>query len=100
MAGMTLRHATALALVGWYLMMPPLLPRLSEGEPDFFGPLALAPLYQWTKVDSFDSLRECIDAHFKLLHDRVMKNANDEIQIEQAYSARCIATDDPRLKEK
>jgi hypothetical protein len=27
------RHAAALALVGWYLMMPPLLPRLSERKP-------------------------------------------------------------------
>ena len=58
------------------------------------------PTLSMDQIDSFDSLRECIDAHFKLLDERVMKNANDEIQIEQAYSARCIATDDPRLKEK
>jgi hypothetical protein len=92
------RHAAALALVGWYLMVPPLLPRLSEGEP-YLGFLPLAPLSQWTIVD-FDSARGCIDAHARLLRDRVMKNVNDEIRIEQAYSARCIATDDPRLKEK
>jgi len=92
------RHAAALALIGWYLMVP-LLPRLSEGEP-YLGFLPLAPLSQWTIVDSFDSARGCSDAHVRLLRDRVMKNVNDEIRIEQAYSARCIATDDPRLKEK
>ncbi len=81
-------------------VMPPLLPQLSEGKPDFFGPLPLAPLSQWTIIDSFDSVRGCIDAHVKLLRDRVMKSVNDEIQIEQVYSARCSASDDPRLKEK
>ena len=100
MADMKPRHAAALALVGWYLMMPPLLPQLSEGEPDFFGHLPLAPLSQWTMIGSFDSVRGCIDAHVKLLRVRVMKSVNDKIQIEQAYSARCIASDDPRLKEK
>jgi hypothetical protein len=75
------RHVAALALVGWYLMVPPLVP-------------------QWTILDSFDSAEECIDAHVKLLRDRFIKNANDEIRLEQAYSARCIATDNPRLKKK
>jgi hypothetical protein len=93
------RHVAALALVGWYLMVPPLVPQLSEGEP-YLGFLPLAPLSQWTILDSFDSAEECIDAHVKLLRDRVIKNVNDEIRLEQAYSARCIATDNPRLKKK
>ena len=93
------RHVAALVLVGWYLMVPPLVPQLSEGKP-YRGFLPLAPLSQWTIFDRFDTVRECIDAHVKLLRDRVIKNVNDEIRLEQAYSARCIAADDPRLKEK
>jgi hypothetical protein len=106
-----LRHAVALALVGWYLMMPPLRPpqsiRWSEGKFQV-DTLTPAPLSQWTIVDSFDSARECRESHLKLLndrlvkldHDRIMNSVKGYIQIEQAYNAKCVASDDPRLKEK
>ncbi len=41
---MTLRHAAALALVGWYLMYPPTPNR---------------PLSQWEILNIFDSATEC-----------------------------------------
>ena len=43
---MNLRHAAALALVGWYLMVPPL------SNPS-------APLSKWNLYRSYDTAREC-----------------------------------------
>lgn len=40
-------HAAALALLGWYLMVP-----LVGGD-------ASAPLSQWRTIDSFDTAQEC-----------------------------------------
>jgi hypothetical protein len=45
------RHAAALVLVGWYLMMPP----LSRDQP----PGVDAPLSRWTQVGSLDTLEDC-----------------------------------------
>jgi hypothetical protein len=44
------RHAAALALVGWYLMMPPV---------DVQGERASIPFAQWTKVGIFNSAAVC-----------------------------------------
>jgi hypothetical protein len=86
---MKLRHAAALALVGWYLMVPP-----STDE--------RAPLFQWEVVASYDSASACREALHK---------SKDPAQVESDYpslarlfaaqgflAAQCIATDDPRLK--
>jgi hypothetical protein len=48
---MKLRHAAALALVGWYLMMPPLR---GGGKPD-----DQAPISAWTVFRKFDSTAAC-----------------------------------------
>jgi hypothetical protein len=56
---MNLRHAAALALVGWILMVPP----LTQTGPDSYNLPAdtSAPLSKWTykAVDHFDSEDEC-----------------------------------------
>jgi hypothetical protein len=118
---MTPRHAAALALVGWYLMRPP---GPNNGAPDF-----RAPLSQWTYSGSFDSAKDCqrerdsrIDLGVKTIHD--IRETVDGLTRQQAvlgkdrlqtlredageaqtfwlqYTAsQCIATDDPRLKQK
>jgi hypothetical protein len=72
------RHAAALALVVWYLLHPPLPhlnPHASRVDP-------AAPLARWTIVKTFPTQKEC-DTH---------RGANPW--------ERCIAFDDPRLKEK
>jgi hypothetical protein len=46
------RHAAALALVGWYLMVPPVA---SNGRID-----ASAPLWKWWKFQIDDSEHECL----------------------------------------
>jgi hypothetical protein len=45
------RHAVALALVGWYLMIPPLS---SEGKVDTH-----APMSRWHQFMSFDAASAC-----------------------------------------
>ena len=51
---MILRHAAALVLVGWYLMIPPL-------QNSVFGCDPNAPLTKWLKFRSFDSETACKD---------------------------------------
>lgn len=72
---MKLSHAAALALVGWYLMLPPVS---SDGriQKD-------APLSDWYIFSSFDTKEAC----------------EKERQV-SGVSAICVASDDPRLKEK
>ncbi|HEY6420007.1 MAG TPA: hypothetical protein VIX59_13470 [Candidatus Binataceae bacterium] len=118
---MNLRHAAALVLVGWYLMMPPTTP---SGKPN-----PGASLSQWTQADDFDTADACHkDREHRLavaakLLDKVQqqmealpdtgnqplsKVAPDVYQMDvkasvlalENYASRCVATDDPRLKEK
>jgi hypothetical protein len=99
-------HAAALALVGWYLMVPP-------------GREFNAPFKYWLQQGSFDSAKECAagkDAYSYHYHHMSTKEWNDwaawyyekykqpldrailKIFQEGADHSLCIATDDPRLK--
>ncbi len=49
---MNLRHAAAVALVGWYVMLPPLNEATGKIE-------RLAPLSAWEQFTEFDSSSEC-----------------------------------------
>jgi hypothetical protein len=86
MAVMKPLHAAALAMVGWYLMMPP----VHDGQPD-----TQAPISAWKVFRTFDSTAACQEWKLKL-----------ETRARRAgrYGPRpdfmCIASDDPRLKEK
>ena len=82
---MKLRHAAALARVGWYLMLP-----LAK-HPD-------APIDQWAHLDSFDSATECRDAAYHIIERA--KKTNDQARLDIAMGFECIATDDHRLKSK
>jgi hypothetical protein len=88
---MNRRHAAALALVGWYLMMPP-----ESGDKG-------APLSKWEIVNSFDDAENCqVDRHdfstdgMKRLN--APKNKADLKLGLRFIESVCIATDDPRLK--
>jgi hypothetical protein len=49
------RHAAALVLVGWYLMVPPIeLTRSGERAFNFY-----APVSQWYCWDFYQTAREC-----------------------------------------
>jgi hypothetical protein len=96
------RHAAALALVGWYLMVPPLV-----GTPPNQVSVNLgAPLSEWETYDSYDSAADChnaaleqlaISEHVSAHHNCDTENTCETLQT-QTKLAKCIATDDPRLK--
>jgi hypothetical protein len=117
---MNLRHAAALALVGWYLMVPHVcvdrpVPAWCRESSD--------PVGRWTIRDSFDTAAQCRgeliswQEQAKRAADRIRETAlkcgtrsdkdcwnsltptqqfvsTDELD---AVSAKCIASDDPRL---
>jgi len=117
-----LRHAAALALVGWYLMTP--LIDHEHGQIIYSAPLAY-----WQIEDSFDTAAECrrgrdSNIQFQM---RLAKTHHETEAQEERYEAetdarmkwpsgtakksrgfglqadmfaQCIASDDPRLKEK
>jgi hypothetical protein len=96
--GMNLRHAAALALVGWYLITPPSGP---AGKPDFS-----APLSEWGQMATFDSAAACKkehDSEFKTAEKWLAKNRadvsnGDDLEARlvalAVEASRCVAADD------
>jgi len=80
------RHAAALALVGWYLMVPIM---------NQYGKIQDAPLAEWAHVDSFDTATECRDA----AHQLIALQGKDKPPVAAVLGFQCIESDDPRLKE-
>jgi hypothetical protein len=91
-----LRHAAALALVGWYLMTPP--------PP--FNPST--PLSKWTQLGKTDyaseeecmAVREKLQATFRDPGNIPPEHITATIMVKAMAHVLCIASDDPRLKEK
>jgi hypothetical protein len=90
MPAMQAWHVAALALLGWYLIVPPMTGL--GGGPDL-----QAPFNKWHIRASFDSARACNHVYLEEL-DRIWKSKADAKQRIQIQNAQCIATDDPRLK--
>jgi hypothetical protein len=84
-------HIAALAAVGWYLMAPP--------NKDF--PTS-ASLSQWQIKFSFDQARDCEIALGNTLANvkLKLKHGKHYSDLRWYESWQCIASDDPRLKEK
>jgi hypothetical protein len=107
---MTPRHTAALALVGWYLMKPPLYVPWMDRVRCFFGaPTCLdweydydAPVSNWTQVGEFESLADCHAEQDRIAEQAAASLSNDDPQWKKTDAANsnliCIATDDPRLK--
>ena len=83
------RHAAALVLLGWYLLLPPFGPNEKAANTG-------APFAQWEHNGSFDSASACEDAQAK---GRDFYRG-DKREVERFVWGRCIASDDPRLKAK
>jgi hypothetical protein len=101
-----LHHALVLALVGWYLMVPPNQAGWDCGQSfaavlshQLFGtgddklcahysslPDLDAPLSQWTDIASYDTAAQCHAADLEQ-----MKGGGLAVW-------KCVASDDPRLK--
>ena len=87
---MKIRHAAALALVGWYLLVP--LP----GDPG-------APISLWSQIGSYDTAKECTAAQTQAIkHVKATDFHFSEATVKQTrdvfLESQCIETDDPRLK--
>src|SRR6266851_5482863 len=83
-------HAAALALVGWYLMMPPWYN--DEKEPRLNAPIAA-----WEILGSYDSADQCMRKLVELANKAFARSTPKE---RSEFGVNCIATDDPRLKGK
>jgi hypothetical protein len=98
---MNIRHAAALALVGWYLMVPPRIPGTGEVNQG-------VPLSQWTKRRLFPHNEGCEAAKARLRQDALAaQTQNDAADPRRGRNpelhcvlckAECVADDDPRLK--
>lgn len=83
------RHAAALALVGWYLMTPPLY---KDGELD-----EKAPLKEWTIINSFDTATECSESVIETSRQMNADTTTSNVVRRRLMLSACISTDDPRL---
>jgi hypothetical protein len=92
-------HAAALTLVGWYLMVPP----YSEKP---IPPTNLPPLSKWSVYRRYNAPDECRYARSAIADGFLEDAPPDFLQrfgnnFKSTFvRARCVATDDPRLKEK
>ena len=98
MANMKSRHAAALALVGWYLMGP--LVDQKAGKIVYE-----APLTYWEHEGSFDTAAECerkrkdnLRLMTNLRMNSTDRSPGSYLGLDSALAAKCIASDDPRLK--
>ncbi|MGD0671186.1 MAG: hypothetical protein ABSB13_03860 [Candidatus Binatus sp.] len=102
------RHGAALAIVAWYLMIPPIN---ADNRVD-----AGAPLSDWRRSVSFDSADEC-KASLKDAIENPMTPSEYQATAQATLKARmlplsqsemtrrmqesvCVSADDPRLKPK
>lgn len=80
---MTFRRAISLTLVGWYLLVPALVP-------------SNAPLSRWFTYKIFDNAADCTNA-LDEMSQRAAKAAREHGGKDLSYRNRCVASDDPRL---
>ena len=99
------RHLAALAIVGWYLMMPPDSARIPHDVD------SETPLSRWITVTSFDTEDTCEKALTDLQNNqqdpitldktgklkRLQKN-DAALGKARSLNAACVASDDIRLK--
>jgi hypothetical protein len=89
----------SLAVLGWYLMVPPLTGRPAPDDLNLD-----APLGRWTVYEAFDRAAECEEA--KVRADENLLAADQAGHPRPAWAhgqitmSQCIASDDPRLKER
>jgi hypothetical protein len=105
---MKARHRTALAIVVWYLMIPPIG---ADNRVD-----AHASLSKWRKGVGFESEKQCDDslkdaiqnpmttaeyqAAAKATRKAKMRPISKSEMTRRTAESQCVAGDDPRLKAK
>ncbi len=94
---MKLRCTAALALVGWYLMLPPDV-TTRDGRLIFQQD---APFTKWTRGQEFGTESAC--KQFLASFPKECPNCQNfrqAVEFERVLNSRCVASDDPRLKSK
>ena len=91
---MALRHATTLALVGWYLMVP-----IPGNDPI---PNPVTTFSKWVTIHSFDDAERCEDSRLNVIRTGVggpqlMAYPDQEVK-KALLLSQCVASNDPRLK--
>jgi hypothetical protein len=89
--GMRFRQVAALAIVAWYLLVPP-LDKARQNEPN-------APLREWKILGSYNQASECRNDKEKVAASIKQSSLAiaPHILLGIQYS-QCVAADDPRLK--
>jgi hypothetical protein len=96
---MNSRHAAALALVAWYLMVPPLVNAPYKIDME-------TPVLNWKVYQTFSSEEECrkaqasAQAKYEPTADApvgTIQKGTRAFALQMSF-AKCIASDDPRLK--
>ncbi len=91
---------------GWYLMIPPDIPRPYDDSIDWQSKVSIA---HWTIVDSFNSSGVCKEALQKTIRKARQKEQSDSPSVRIAdhlkfvaikNNAVCIPTGDPRLANR
>lgn len=101
-------YAAALALVGWYLILPPMNPTSANLRRSMDGAWwtdIRAKLKDWQIVESFDEAADCEIARYKTIEDSGKHRRRLGSGYQRAFriaesQAQCIASDDPQLKAK
>jgi hypothetical protein len=91
---MKLGHFAAIALAGWFLLMPPTSVDFPRGNVD-------APLNVWIKAGNgtiFRTQDEC--EHVLDRRRRLTNNRGSKTSLKYLGTAQCVSVDDPRLKAK
>ena len=83
------RHAAAITLVAWCLIVPPVSQDNQKVEDK-------APFSQWVKVGSYADAAACRDQLAKLTAV-IAGNINYTLIQRRALEGKCVAADDPRL---
>ena len=95
------RHAAALALLGWYLMVPPLVNAPYKIDME-------APLTSWKVYQTLDTAEECnkalLSAQAQYKHTASapvgsIKKGTRAFALQMTF-AQCVSSDDPGLKAK
>ena len=92
----TVRHAAAVALVGWYLLVPPYKADKHSLDVD-------ASLPKWENFGSYDKAKECTDdraSQINFWYDEGKNSQYAARTLELLRHSVCMATDDPRLRAK
>jgi len=93
------RHTAAMVLVGWYLMVPPVVCEKGKCNAELN-----APFSQWHRSKkSAGSESDCEEARPKVRAavDKAIKDVSARPEYDKALAAGlCVSSDDPRLKEK